>query len=76
MGPQPPPLGSGRWDGSLLAKHLGDISKHQIWRVLRQHEIAAARRCSWCISTDPAFAQTAADIVLATAGERCGVCGQ
>jgi hypothetical protein len=27
--------GYGRWDGALLAKHLGDISKHQIWRVLR-----------------------------------------
>jgi hypothetical protein len=36
---------------------------HQIWRVLRRHEIALARRRSWCISTDPAFAQKAADIV-------------
>ena len=47
----------------LLAKHLGDISKHQIWRVLGEHEISLARRRSWCISTDPAFAQKAADIV-------------
>jgi hypothetical protein len=46
-----------------LATHLGDISKHQIWRVLRQHEISLERRRSWCISTDPAFAQKAADIV-------------
>ena len=60
---EPPPAGYGRWDGSLLAKHLGDISKHQIWRVLRRHEIALARRRSWCISTDPVFAQKAADIV-------------
>ncbi len=60
---EPPPAGYGRWDGSLLARHLGDISKHQIWRVLRRHEIALARRRSWCISTDPAFAQKAADIV-------------
>ena len=30
-----PPAGHGRWDGRLLARHLGDISKHQIWRVLR-----------------------------------------
>src|SRR6201987_6067635 len=51
-----PPAGYGRWDGRLLARHLGDISKHQIWRVLRRHEIALARRRSWCISTDPAFA--------------------
>ena len=60
---EPPPAGYGRWDGSLLARHLRDISKHQIWRVLRGHEISLARRRSWCISTDPAFAQKAADIV-------------
>ena len=60
---RPPPPGYGRWDGSLLARHLGDISKHQIWRVLRRHQIALARRRSWCLSTDPAFAQKAADIV-------------
>ena len=35
----PPPAGYARWNGTLLAKHLGDISKHQIWRVLREHEI-------------------------------------
>src|SRR5215472_14075271 len=60
---RPPPAGHGRWDGALLARHLGDISKHQIWRVLRRHEIALARRRRWCISTDPAFAQKAAEIV-------------
>ena len=60
---RPPPPGYGRWDGRLLARHLGDISKHQIWRVLRRHEIALARRRSWCLSTDPAFAPKAADIV-------------
>ncbi len=58
-----PPAGCGRWDGVRLARHLGDISKHQIWRVLRQHQIALARRRSWCISTDPCFAQKAADVV-------------
>src|SRR6516164_7244527 len=46
-----PPDGYARWNGTLLAKHLGDISKHQIWRVLREHEISLARRRSWCIST-------------------------
>ena len=59
----PPPAGYARWNGTLLAKHLGDISKHQIWRVLREHEISLERRRSWGISTDPAFAQKAADIV-------------
>src|SRR5499433_111309 len=74
---EPPPAGYGRWDGGLLARHVGDISKHQIWRVLRRHEISLARRRSWCISTDPAFAQKAADIVgLAAARQRRGVFGR
>jgi hypothetical protein len=51
-----------------LARHLGDISKHQIWRVLRRHEISLARRRSWCISTDPGFAPKAADIVGLSSG--------
>src|SRR5260370_1817011 len=59
----PPPAGYARWNGPLLGKHLGDISKHQIWRVLREHEISLERRPSWCISTHPAFSQKAADIV-------------
>src|SRR5215470_10227067 len=76
---EPPPKGYGRWDGNLLAQHLSGISKHQIWRVLRRHEISLARRRSWCISTDPAFAQKAADIVglyLRAARERRGVFGR
>ena len=48
----PPPVGYARWNGALLAKYLGDISKHQIWRMLREHEISLERRRSWCISTD------------------------
>ena len=40
----PPPAGYARWNGTLLGKHLGDISKHQIWRVLREHEISLERR--------------------------------
>jgi len=59
----PSPAGYARWNGPLLARHLGDISKHQIWRVLRAHGISLERRRSWCISTDPAFTQKAADIV-------------
>lgn len=55
--------GYARWDGALLGRELGDISKHQIWRVLRRHEISLARRRSWYISTDPNFAQKAAEVV-------------
>jgi len=60
---QAPPRGYARWNGRLLANHLGDVSKHQVWRVLRRHGISVQRRRSWCLSTDPAFAQKAADIV-------------
>ncbi len=34
-----------------------------MWRTLRRHGISLRRRRSWCLSTDPAFAQKAADIV-------------
>jgi len=60
---EPLPDGYARWNGPLLAAHLQDISKHQIWRVLRRHQVSLARRRSWCISTDPQFAQKAADII-------------
>src|SRR5271165_3686588 len=59
----PVPPGLARWNGSLLAKALPDISADQIWRVLRKHGISLQRRRSWCVSTDPCFAQKAADIV-------------
>lgn len=58
-----PPAGHATWSGSLLAKTLGDVSKHQVWRVLRRHGIHLQRRRSCCISTDPEFAPKAADIV-------------
>ena len=58
-----PPAGYARWNGRLLAKALGTVSPHHIWRVLRAHGISLERRRSWCISTDPMFAQKAADIV-------------
>ena len=51
------------WNGSLVAEALGDVSAHQVWRVLRKHGIHLQRRRSWCVSTDPQFAQKAADIV-------------
>jgi len=59
----PPPAGHSRWNGKLLSRALGDISQQQIWRVLGRHGIALQRRRSWCVSTDPCFAQKAADVV-------------
>ena len=58
-----PPKGFARWNGPLVAKELGDVNVHQVWRVLRKKGISLERRHSWCISTDPAFAAKAADIV-------------
>jgi transposase len=60
---EPPPQGYASWNGRLLQKALGDISTHQVWRVLRSQRIHLQRRRSWCISTDPQFAPKAADIV-------------
>ncbi len=60
---QLPPSGFARWNGALLAAALKDISDDQIWRVLRKHGISLERRHSWCVSTDPCFAQKAADVV-------------
>lgn len=60
---QSPPEGYATWSGGLIAEDLGDVSKHQVWRVLRKHGIHPQRRRSWCISTDPEFVPKAADIV-------------
>jgi transposase len=60
---QPPPKGYARWNGALLAAALENISDDQIWRVLRKHGISLERRRSWGVSTDPCFAQKAADVV-------------
>lgn len=59
----PPPDGYATWTGGLVARALGDVSASQVWRVLRKHGIHLQRRRSWCVSTDPQFAQKAADIV-------------
>jgi transposase len=59
----PPPKGFAKWNGGLLARHLGDIGPSQVWRVLRKHKIHLQRNHSWCVSTDPEFAPKAADIV-------------
>lgn len=58
-----PPKGRSNWTGRLVAEALGDVSPHQVWRVLRRCGIHLQRRRSWCVSTDPQFAQKAADIV-------------
>ena len=58
-----PPKGYAQWNGRLLAEALPDISKDQVWRILRRHDICLERRRSWCISTDPEFGPKAADIV-------------
>jgi len=60
---EPPPAGYSTWSGELVSAALGDVPKHQVWLVLRQHGIQLQRRRSWCISTDPEFAAKAADIV-------------
>ena len=58
-----PPAGYATWSGVLLSQALGDVSPHHVWRILRRHGIHLQRRRSWCVSTDPEFAQKAADIV-------------
>jgi transposase len=58
-----PPRGYSTWNGRLVAQALGDVSKDQVWRILRQHKIQLQRKRSWCISTDPEFSSKAADIV-------------
>lgn len=58
-----PPKGYAQWNGPLLAERLEDVSKAQVWRVLRRRDICLQRRRSWCISTDPEFGPKAADVV-------------
>ena len=60
---QRPPAGYATWNGPLLARALRDVSAHQVWRVLRGHDIHLQRRRSWCVSTDPEFTTQAAEIV-------------
>jgi len=58
-----PPAGYARWNGTLWPSILGDISSIRSGGCCAEREISLERRRSWCISTDPAFAQKAADIV-------------
>lgn len=59
---QAPPSGYSRWNGPLLATALS-LPADFVWKVLRNHGIQLERRRSWCISTDPQFAEKAADVV-------------
>jgi transposase len=58
----PPPTGQACWDGPAVARYL-ESSDDAVWRVLRKEGICLSRQRSWCVSTDPAFAAKAADIV-------------
>jgi transposase len=58
-----PPAGYRRWNGRLVAERLGDVSRDQVWRVLRCEGIQLERQRTWCVSTDPEFSAKAADIV-------------
>ena len=60
---EPPPNGYTTWTGKLVAEALGDVSAAYVWRLLRKRGIHLQRRRSWCVSTDPQFAQKATDIV-------------
>jgi len=55
-----PPADYSRWNGRLLAQCLGDVCQHQVWRVMRKHNLHLERRQSWCVSTDPEFSRKAA----------------
>jgi len=57
-----PPEGLSRWDCPTLAATL-NVSRAAVWRVLRKEGIHLHRARSWCISTDPEFAEKAADII-------------
>ena len=46
---EPPPKGYSQWNGNRVAERLGDVSKDQVWRILRRHDICLQRRRSWCI---------------------------
>jgi len=60
---KPAPKGYSQWNGRLLSEALSGVSKDQVWRILRRHDICLERRRSWCISTDPELGPKAADVV-------------
>jgi transposase len=59
---KPPPKGQSVWDGKSLGEALG-ISAAKVWRILKGEGISRQRQRHWCVSTDPQFAQKAADVI-------------
>src|SRR3954452_17189661 len=58
-----PPKGYSQWNGRLVAEALPAISKDQVWRILRRHDICLERRRRWCVSSEPEVCPKAADII-------------
>lgn len=59
---KPAPDGYASWTGDQLAKEIG-CSADTVWRLMRKNNICLDRHRSWCVSTDPSFAEKATDIV-------------
>jgi transposase len=59
---EPPPEGLTKWDQPTLARVL-NTSEDAIQRFFQRQGIQLSRMRSWCVSTDPEFAEKAADIV-------------
>ena len=57
-----PPAGLSRWDCPALAERL-KASIHAVWRTLKKEGIYLHRARSWCVSTDPQFAEKSANII-------------
>lgn len=60
---RPVPEGEMIWTAKLISRQLENVSVDYVWRVFRKHGIHLQRRRSWCVSTDPQFAEKSADIV-------------
>jgi len=56
-----PPRGYDRWTGNLLAQALGDVSPHQIWRILRKQGIQLKWFNRLYIGEGPVSTRMAAD---------------
>jgi len=56
-----PPKRHDRWTGKLLAQALGDVSPHQVWRVLRKHGIQLKWFVRLYVGEGPESTRIAAD---------------
>ena len=59
---EPAPKGQATWDGKAIASELG-VSDDIVWRILKKEGIHLQRQRTWCVSTDPHFAEKAADVI-------------